>query len=269
MNPLSILICSCDKYSFTWNLHIDALEKNWEDRPYPVFLGSDSKKHLSYPTLFNTSNDRSWSSCLTSWLNQIDTEYVLLTLDDFILRHHVNTSEISTCLDFVIQEDLDCLRLIVRPKPFNVHPRNPMFGEFHESMHYLVAVQPSIWKKSTLLSLIRSGESIWEFEHYASVRARSRNDLKLYGTYKTVFDYGLHIIDGGKLLRSSIINIPYKNYNIVLPFVPLNEEALIIVKRLFYFLVNLCPTRCRIQILEFITSIKKENKTVINKTNSL
>lgn len=269
MNSLSILICSCDKYSFIWDLHFDFLRVNWNDCPYPIYLGTDSKSYKTHLTLFNNSNDRSWSSCLISWLSQVETDYVLLTLDDFILQHQVRNSDILESLDFVIQENIDCLRLIVRPKPFDTHSKNSNFGKFNNFMPYLIAVQPSIWKKSSLLSLLRSGESIWEFEYNASKRAVSDGTFKLYGTYKTIFNYGLHIVDGGKLLRTSVINIPYKDYGITLPFVSIQDEIIIVLKRVFYFLINSCHVKLRIFILKILSKSKKENKTVANKTNSI
>ncbi|OBQ30247.1 MAG: hypothetical protein AN483_06085 [Aphanizomenon flos-aquae MDT14a] len=266
MQKLSILICSSDKYKSLWNLNFDFLEKYWSDCPYPVYLGTDSLLSERSKTLVNRKGQYlSWSSCLLEWINQIDTEYVLLTLDDFIIRKKINQLQIENCLEFIIRKNIDSLRLVRRPKPFYPENENSLFGRYDMMMPYLASLQASIWKKSSLLSLIKEGESIWEFENSGSSRAREQGGLSFYGVYETVFDYGEHIIDGGKLLRTSTYNLPIDKYK--LDFTPNSfpSEINILLKRLRHFCIHNTPTYLRLKLINFLYSKYKSN-TVEQKT---
>lgn len=265
MQELSILICSSDKYQCLWNLNFDFLKKYWIDCPYEVHLGTDSLIDERYKTIINRKGKYlSWSSCLLEWLNQIDSKYILLMLDDFILRKRVNNHEISYCLNFVMSNNIDCLRLVACPQPFYRSENDRLFGQYDIRMPYLVSLQASLWKKDSLFSLLKEGESIWEFEKYGSLRAKEQ-DFTFYGVYKTVFDYGVHIVDGGKLLRTSIYNLPIAKYNLDFPTSLLKTELIILLKRLRHFLFYRLPTPLKIKVFTILGS-KLESNTVHQKT---
>lgn len=248
MNNLSVLICSSDKYTSLWDIHADFLKKNWSDCPYPIYLGTDSVTSIRFNTVTNRSQCKSWSACLLEWVSQIDAEYILLTLDDFILREPVSTSDVENCLEFLSSSKGDCLRLVARPKPFYRDSSYPSFGKFDQVLPYIVSAQASIWKKSTLLALAKSGESIWEFEESGSLRARSGN-YSFYGVYRTVFNYGEHILDGGKLLRTSTYNLPVQQYSLPFSYQPISKEIVILLKRLSHFVIHNSPTSIRLRLL--------------------
>jgi hypothetical protein len=263
-SPLSVLICSSDRYHSLWPLQLDAWANRWPDCPYPVYLGADSIPCDRVTTLTCTEKGLSWSSCLLEWLEAIDSDYVLLTLDDFILRRPVDTSTVSDCLQFIEKETIDCLRLVMRPKPF--YPAGDRrFGKYDPALPYLVSLQASIWKKSALLALLRHGESIWEFEQYGTIRAREAK-LKFYGVYQTVFNYGEHIIDGGHLLRTSTQTLPLEKYSLNFPTLPLKLEAVILIKRLFHFVAHRLPVPLRLIVINHLVSKLKSN-TIQYKTS--
>jgi hypothetical protein len=265
MRNMSVLICSSDKYKSLWNLHFDFLNRYWSDCPYPVYLGTDSLKFEKINTLLTTGNRLSWSSCLLEWLNQIETEYVLLTLEDFIIRRQIITSEINHCLEFIVNQNIDCLRLVARPLPFYRDNENKLFGSYDKRMPYIVSLQASIWKKTTLMSLIVEGESIWEFEIYGSFRAKLQEKLRFYGVYRTIFDYGEHIIDGGKMLRSSTYNLPVKKYNLDFDYNLIQIELIILLKRLLHFFIHRQPASLRVKSINLVNYIFKSH-TVHQKT---
>lgn len=265
MVKISILICSSDRYKSLWNLNFDFLEKYWSDCPYQVYLGTDSLIYERSKTIINRKGQYlSWSSCLLEWINQIESEYVLLTLDDFIIRKKVSNYEIDYCLNFVISNNIDCLRLVARPKPFYQSKDESLFGQYDIQMPYLVSLQASLWKKDSLVSLIRERESIWEFEKYGSSRAREQK-LVFYGVYKTIFDYGEHIVDGGKLLRTSTYNLPMAKYNLDLHTHSIQTELIILLKRLRHFLFYILPNPLKLRIMTTLGS-RLESNTVSQKT---
>jgi hypothetical protein len=266
MEKLSILICSSDKYKSLWPLHFDFIEKYWSNCPHPIYLGTDSLIFERSKTLVNRKGQYlSWSSCLLEWINQIDTEYVLLTLDDFIIRKEISQIQIDSCLEFVIKKNIDSLRLVARPKPFYPENEDNLFGRYDTMMPYVVSLQASIWKKSSLLSLIKEDESIWEFENSGSSRAREQGVFSFYGVYETVFDYGEHIIDGGKLLRTSTYNLPTDRYKLDFIYNPFLLEINILLKRLPHFCIHSTPTGLRLKLIKFLYSTYKSN-TVEQKT---
>jgi hypothetical protein len=267
MSALSILICSCDRYRSVWNLHLDYLDKYWADCPYPIFLGTDSLASDRVPTLNCGDQQLAWSLRVYEWLMQLDSDYVLVTLDDFILRSPVSTEDIQHCLDFAIQKQIDCIRLRVRPKPFYRDADDSLFGKYEISMPYFVSLQAAIWKRDTLTSLIQGGESIWEFEHRGTERAQKYGKLKFYGVYKTLFDYGEHIIDGSKLLRTSIYNLPLEKYELSFPIIPLKTEFIILYKRVLHFLVHRSPLPLRLALINLQSKSGLKSNTIQEKTD--
>lgn len=266
MSTLSVLICSCDRYQSVWNLHLDYLEKYWANCPYPIFLGTDSLTCDRVSTLNCKGKQIPWSLRVYEWLMQLDSNYVLITLDDFILRSPVSTENIQHCLDFSIQKQVDCIRLVARPKPFYQDANDSLIGKYELTMPYLVSLQASIWKRDSLISLIQDGESIWEFEKYGTDRARKNGQLKFYGVYKTVFDYGEHIIDGSKLLRTSIYNLPIKEYKLQFPIMPFKTEFIILYKRVLHFLVHRSPLPLRLALIKLQSKSGLRSNTIQEKT---
>ena len=87
MIDCAVLVCSCDKYEDTWIPFFTLMKKYWSDCPYQIYLNTETKQYkdklgMGVITL-NSRPKYSWSKRLKNCLRQIDSQFVILILDDF------------------------------------------------------------------------------------------------------------------------------------------------------------------------------------------
>ena len=199
---LSIIISSCDSYSDLWNPCFKMFNKFWPDSPYKKFLLCETKNIKTNPELTNfninviNANSNYWSKRLVIALDKIDSEYILLYLDDFFLKSKVLNDNITNLFEVVLKNEINMLRLIPRPGPSKVCNDMKNIGVLNPNDRFYVSTQASIWKKEILRSLLVNEESIWEFEENGSIRAKKI--MNFYSVYKSVIPYIHHDIERGK-----------------------------------------------------------------------
>jgi hypothetical protein len=193
---------SCDAYSDLWTPFFTLLDCYWPDCPFPVFLGAGELDcGLRAVTTLKSGGGRDWSKCFQDCLEQLETKYVLVMLDDFFLRRKVSTSEVLKCLRFALMTDAVQLRLIPRPRPTGRLLGEKLIGESGLGSPYRVSTQAAIWNRMRLLEMLRPGETIWEFEYNANARA---DELPggFYSVWRPVLPYqgtwAHHVVEKGK-----------------------------------------------------------------------
>ncbi len=204
MTECSIFIPSCDSYSDLWDPFFHFFWKFWPDCPFPVYLGGNSLRR-EFPRVH-----RLYSNCGNVWTDRVHeqvralpTPYVLLMLEDFFLRSPVNTAGLLACYHNWRKLDAHCLRLVRRPGPNRALPGQPHFGILNLDAPYRISTQAAIWKKETLLSLMRPGESIWQFEIEGTRRSRAFPD-GFYGVWRNQLTYGHHVLERGKWFPKAV-----------------------------------------------------------------
>jgi len=201
-SPLScaVLVSSCDAYSDLWAPFFNLFWKYWPDCPFPVYLISNHRK-FAHPKVISLcmGDDRSWGQSLRGALSRLDTEYVLLMLEDFFLRQPVATMDIMACLEAFKKLNGNMLRLVNRPKPDVPVADFPWIGHIRPGAPYRVSTQGTLWRRQMLMDLTRDGESIWQFELQGS--RRSDNINKFYSLWNTIMPYGYHVVERGQWFR--------------------------------------------------------------------
>lgn len=196
----ALLVVSCDAYSDLWKPFFTLLDRNWPDCPYTVYLGSGSQS-MPGVTALSSQGGRDWSRCMIDYLMQLEQDYILVMLDDFFLRRPVCTNSINAALEFARRHDGTMVRLIPRPGPTSHIPGSIAIGECAAGMPYRLCLQASIWQRSRLLSLLRPGESIWQFELNANERSRAL-PFGFYCAWEPLLPYeGLlvhHVVEKGR-----------------------------------------------------------------------
>ena len=182
MSRLSILIVSCDNYADVWGPFFALFWKYWPDCPYPVYLGANQRT-CGDPRvkMVLTGEDRSWAESTRHMVEQVPGEYLLMLLEDFLLRKPVNTAQVEQCYQALRNLGGGYLRLKPFPKPDRRVPGYPMIGEIEPGAPYRAALQAAIWRKEVLLSLLQDGETAWDMELIGS----RRSDVLREGFYCT------------------------------------------------------------------------------------
>ena len=200
----TLFVPSCDAYSDLWTPFFTLLQRHWADCPFPVVLGANKQEFSQFGVrTLNSGDEKNWSTQVRRQLGELDTPYVLMMLDDFFLRSTVKTADVLECLNFVQKRNGNMIRLLPRPAPpvGNLNGSVPDFvREIPVGMPYRCSTQGAIWKRETLLTLLRGGESIWEFEMEGTGRSE-HYPSGFYGATRSVLTYDHHVVQRGKWFK--------------------------------------------------------------------
>ena len=169
----SLLVNSCDAYSDVWEIFFKCLKVHWPGIDMPIFLNSESKQYDNSDvqvTTLNYSGKSEWCGRLKDALLKIESEFVLLLLDDFCLNSDVNLENLNKCF-FLMQADptISCIHIPER----GVESNTSFSIRLMDNREYgVLGCGPSIWRREDLLFFTREWLSAWLFEAYGSYYAR-------------------------------------------------------------------------------------------------
>jgi hypothetical protein len=197
----AVLVPSCDAYADLWKPFFTLFWRHWPDCPFPVYLGAN-RLTFDHPRVVSLASDQgtSWANRVREHVAAVPTPYLLLVLEDFFWRRSTPTAEVLQLLDALRRLDGEMLRLTHRPPPDEPVPGAPDLGRIRPGAPFRVSTQTAFWRRSTLLELMRPGESIWQFEVDGSRRSDRWPD-GFYSTRRQVLPYGYHVVEKGKWFR--------------------------------------------------------------------
>lgn len=164
-----LLVVSCDGYSDVWRPFFTLFWKRWPDCPFPVHLGSNFRTYDD-PRVRSVAvgEDLSWATGVRSMLDRLDSEYVILFLEDFLLRSPVDTARVEELVRTGVRRGVGCLRLTRSRPPFDRAPVPlpdvPGVGTVPADHPYRVSTQVALWRTETLRRLLVPGFSAWDLE---------------------------------------------------------------------------------------------------------
>ncbi len=211
---LTIIIDSFDEYSDLWQSFFEIFKKQWSDCPYDVKLVSNKKTFNGIETIC-IGEETCWSERTLKAVSQIETEYVLLLLEDYFLGEKVKNEDVEKLVSFVKEHNAKYLRLT------NIPPSRFSMGEeifpLYEDEEYAINLQAAIWRKDFLVeSLKRFHGNAWEFEVGFLKNAVNGIHKKMTGCFAVSKD-PLHIRNGvlkGKWFPSEIKFFTQKGFDI-------------------------------------------------------
>ena len=133
----------------------------------------------------------SWSNRLRQALERVDSQYIMLMLEDFFLQSPVRNDVVIDCLKWM-HEDPTIGHIDFYHEPFVDGLVRGEFSLVDSSYDYAMNTLPGLWRKDFLISMLRD-ENPWDFEFYGTGRWR-RTSVKIYthrGEFPPVFDFGL------------------------------------------------------------------------------
>lgn len=211
-NDLTIVVCSCDKYDDLWFPYFEIFKNQWKDCKYPLILNTESKtyKHegLEIKCLNLYSSEEAaripWSNRMIETLKNIDTEYVLVTLDDHFLLSPVDSAKFEEAFDIIkTHKRVSALSFIEFVPPDKKTKWLGDFGRWRMNDYFRINLDTAIWRKKALLRNLKKGENAWEFELNATERALW--DFTEYYRYKIgadpILDISFHLRRGYGLIR--------------------------------------------------------------------
>ena len=163
----TVLVCSCDKYNDVEKPFVALWRKFWPDCPFETVLLSETLATEGFDRAILTGHGKTWCEMLGEALEQIDSPYVLMLMNDYLLSEPVNTERFLLRLNEAKRYDSASLRLNPLPPGENIVDGSDLL-EMPKNTAYCVTCQASIWNREFLLGLAHRNKSAWEFERYGS-----------------------------------------------------------------------------------------------------
>ncbi len=189
---MTIVTSSCDQYADLLGPFSQLFKKYWKDCQYPSVLVTESKPAIPEPNAFDKmdgwGSQTPWSDRLLFTLRELNTPYILLVLDDFLMCGPFSNEQAERYLDILQEHNAAAIRLAPLPKP--QREITPEYGEYVKGKAYRVSAQVGIWNRSYLISLLEelSPSELWNFERSGSF-VSEKHDAPFLGTYAMVFPY--------------------------------------------------------------------------------
>ena len=174
-NGCTVLVTSCDAYRDVERPFVSLFRKHWPDCPFELVLLTETATENDdridtangFDRIIATGLGKNWCQMLAEALEQIETPYVLLLMNDYLLNAPVDTAGFLKRLAQV--ETFDAANLRLNPNPKGRTPwRDTDLLEYPKNTAYCVTCQTGIWRRDYLLGLARRNKSAWEFERYGS-----------------------------------------------------------------------------------------------------
>jgi hypothetical protein len=199
LDNLSILVLSCDKYKNTWKPFFTLLDKYYHNHN-ETYLSTETLYSSGADWVINTNSDI-WSERFREALKIIDTDYVLVMLDDFFIRRKVNDKLIAKALSTIIKDEN--IAVINFEKDYRKSDNySKEFNKQRNMQVYLNSCQPSIWDRKILIDRLKENENAWQWEtktinsYYTHLINNNQDDFIIDIGYNHTLDWG---ISRGKL----------------------------------------------------------------------
>lgn len=270
-NDLSILISSYDGYSELWPIVTDSLIKRWPDlegnhSSLKIYLMSNVLD-FQHPRIQNikVGDSTIWSEGLLYALSKIKTKHVLLILDDYIFDEQINTNRLAELFLYHKEKQAAYTSTIIDHGwlLINGHLDNPAAGDIEGvfvrniDALYRNNTQAAIWDVDVLRSLIKLGESAWEFEMKGNDRSKKIHKPFFGLISKPAISY-INAVGKGYFCRAALKEIQkdYPNFKPQrIKYIDSNEYCYDAIKpNLWRFYFKEYP---KLQIKRILTKTKK------------
>lgn len=196
VNEVTVLVNSCDRYRDLWPVFAELWRKYWPDCPFETVLMTESETETEgvEKAVFGrvlACGRECWSKMIAKALKEIDTPYVMMLCDDYLLADKVDTARIMKRLEEMKRHQALNLRLIPNPKGGKRFGETDLM-EYEKNTAYCVATQAGFWDKEFLAELAGKVKSIWEFERYGSFAVKGERPLLHTATKEFPFVDAVH-----------------------------------------------------------------------------
>ncbi|MGI8955856.1 MAG: hypothetical protein ACR2II_02935 [Chthoniobacterales bacterium] len=205
-SSVALLVSSCDAFFDAWRPFHAFFEKFWGDCPLEMFLLTNALKvHSPRMRGIAVGEDRGWSSNLLFALEQIAHPYVLYFQEDYFLTAPVERTQLARDFTEAMELGADSICFRARSKfDAGFRPLNDRFGIVPLSSEGRTRCQVTLWKRSALQSILREGETAWNFEARGSARTQEMKILSYASRENAPIRYLMSAISRGFWMPGAI-----------------------------------------------------------------
>jgi len=174
MKNVTIIVNSCDKYYQAWEILNYSYSKYWPDCPWDIVVMTN---YLEAPMGKSTKlgSVLSWTSMMKNTLNQIETPYVLLHLDDYFFTDYIDTNLFLDYVRIMERDNITHLRITPATDGIEDYPLDNRFKLIKKDSIYRTSLSPAIWNTKQFKSFLADGEDMWQFETQGRYREQGRS----------------------------------------------------------------------------------------------
>jgi hypothetical protein len=223
LENLTIVVNTCDAYSDVLSLFFAAFNEYWPGCEFPVVINTESNSYLNYPARSQNfkSKDGSdqWGARLRSTLQSIETEFVIMLYDDFILEAPVDLLGLKSAISLLLEDDTASVVYITQTSlPFDSRGNNHQFSTVIDGSDYKLNSAPGVWRREELLKYTGVNDNPWAWEVFGSYR--TYGDGKFFFTPRaSMCDiYPYNYTRGGAIYRGKwvrkVVEDKIRKYNL-------------------------------------------------------
>ena len=183
---VTIVFSSCERYKPIWDGFFLLFDRYFPKTDCNIY-GTVKDNYIFKQYLVRGNNysgdDTSFSTSLLKTLKRIKTKYILFFLDDFYITNYVQSDYVDNAIGLMIKnpkiKNIVLKDFLSTKAKCNVR-YNDDFWVVKKKAPYKCTTQTGFFERKYLISLLRKGESAWDFEYIGTYRAQKRNVLLLY-----------------------------------------------------------------------------------------
>lgn len=160
---VDVVVLSCDKYSQYWDKFFKLKRKYWKDCPYDTYLVTETKKR--HATKMINVDSPIWTKRFREALEKLDSDYVIVLLEDYFIRSKVLQDRIEQCLEYM-KGDYDPIVWNFEHnyrKSSGLGMPSGWLNQYNRQV-YLNSTQPSLWHRKRLIERLQKDQNPWEWE---------------------------------------------------------------------------------------------------------
>lgn len=218
---LTVLVVSCDKYKDIVEQYLYYLRLNWSDCQFPIAVAmEESDIDFENVRVIKCGKGVQWTKEVLIALDQIDSERVLLTVDDLFISQKVDNIAILYALDFMIKNDIGYYRIPKfqhRYSKKDLYPGEENIARIRKDKVYSVTIGSAMWKTSELKKFLGDGtKTAWELEEFFTKSAvnASSGYFDSYVTDTRPLLHCAHMVTAGKWIPSGLKDMKKQGYQI-------------------------------------------------------
>jgi hypothetical protein len=178
-DSVAMMVSSCDAFFDAWRPFSFFLKRFWPDCPFEIFLLTNEIQIRS-PGIRSLAlgPDRGWSSNLINALEGVPHPYVFYVQEDYFLTAPVQNEQMANDFTEMMELGASSLCFRARSQPdTGFQPLNDRCGVAPLDSDGRTRCQVTLWKREALQSILRPGETAWDFEARGSARTQSMKIL--------------------------------------------------------------------------------------------
>ena len=207
---IEIVVNSCDAYSDIWEMFFLCFKEYWPDNQATIHLNTETTKfslpeHLNINVKMHSYKSGpvdQWGARLISTLESIESEFIVMLYDDFLLNKKVDHKKFAELVNLIVSSEIiDVIYLTklvgVKKSPW----QDSSLSLVGSDSDYRLNSAPAIWRKSALLNYTREQDNPWAWEFFGSYRTfkHKKQFIAISDTHDDVYPYDYQ--KGGAIYR--------------------------------------------------------------------